>query len=72
MIPWGGFGACASATMIVFDVPSVAADAGPAKTAVAAMARMSALIAVMSGETSTDGARLATCAVGAPALFAER
>src|SRR3954469_25065284 len=50
MIPWGGFAACASPTWSVFEVPSdtwVAADAGPAKTAVAAPARMSALIAVM-------------------------
>jgi|tagenome__1003787_1003787.scaffolds.fasta_scaffold20105964_2 hypothetical protein len=71
MIPWGGFGAWASATMIVFEVPSDAAAAGPANTPVAAVARMSALIAVMYGETSTAGPRLGGCAVGAPALMGD-
>ena len=62
MMPWGGLGAWASATMIVFEVPSDAAAAGPANTPVAAVARMSALIAVMYGETPSDAPRLAGCA----------
>jgi hypothetical protein len=40
-------------------VPSDAAAAGAANMPVAAVARMSALIAVMHGETSTNAARLA-------------
>src|SRR5690242_9676697 len=58
MIPCGGFGACASATMIVFEVPSVAAAAGLANTPAAAVARMSALNAVMPRETRGRAARL--------------